>query len=343
MNNPPTNSELALTRKTDTLQKLEAARRKAEAENTGTLINFNEMAESLFIPPKFTGMSGDDSHRWLNKLENYFLVKKIEGDQRAAVLSLLLDSAARDWYEALPDETRGKYDDLLKAFKDRYITSTNTWKEVADIFSKTQKPGEPTLDYIAAKRRMANQAKLPPEQTLQAIITGLDPAIRPFLLQKAPKDLPELEAAAKTIDGSQGTHAAGGSLETCAASLLQAIANIKSDVAELNSKVDTHVTVSAVSTKWNQQSGSNRDRGNYQNHTQRDVNSQGFRGNYQRDNERFSRPGQVQGQRQPCQGCGKFHFRANCPHRETICNFCNIQGHIASVCRKARQQNQNRH
>ena len=35
-----------------------------------------------------------------------------------------------------------------------------------------------------------------------------------------------------------------------------------------------------------------------------------------------------------CDGCNGDHVRSSCPHRENVCDFCGVAGHLARVCRK---------
>ena len=54
-------------------------------------------------------------------------------------------------------------------------------------------------------------------------------------------------------------------------------------------------------------------------------------------------PQQNKGKSQPtkkkCPGCdSKKHERKDCPHKEKICSFCKIKGHIKSACQKKKQK-----
>ena len=40
----------------------------------------------------------------------------------------------------------------------------------------------------------------------------------------------------------------------------------------------------------------------------------------------------------PCSGCGKMHWRRDCPFKNATCNVCHRKGHIQTVCYQARKE-----
>ena len=60
-------------------------------------------------------------------------------------------------------------------------------------------------------------------------------------------------------------------------------------------------------------------------------------------NQPASMQNQTKGKSQPtkkkCPGCdSEKHERKDCPHKEKICSFCKIKGHIEIACRKKKQK-----
>ena len=131
----------------------------------------------------------EDAASWLDQLECYLIFKKVNESQKAPGFSMLLDGSARMWYESLPTATKRDYGALVDAFKQRYGSKSAQWKDVGSIFSRKQIEGESLLDFIADMRRMVMKVQLPDEQTLQAILNGVDPTYHSFLLQQKPEGL----------------------------------------------------------------------------------------------------------------------------------------------------------
>ena len=342
-NNKPANSYIVNTKRSDAvIRKLEANRsaltvaedstsqtqaeiipqRAPEVQNIEDSIT--SMADNLLLPSKFLGLANEDANRWLSRLESYFIVKKIDGEQKAAIFSLLLEHSARDWFDALPETTQKDFGTLKTDFIKRYTTSNSVWKDVASIFSKSQSPSENLLDFIANIRRLAKQAKLPDEQTLQACLNGMHGSIRPFVLQKEPKNIQDLEAIARTLEGSCAITDGNNSQN---ASLMQALAELRTDIVQLNLKMDV-----AAAASMEEHRGRRPSRQHYrQSSTSRSPSQGRSDAAYRRKMVRFHRD--------TCKGCGEYHKRSECPVLDKYCNFCHTKGHIVKVCLKARRQN----
>ena len=82
--------------------------------------------------------------------------------------------------------------------------------------------------------------ELPEPQTLQAVLSGINPTIRPFILQQNPKTLSALEECARLI--SDTTTKSTSSIDK---SLLEAVNDIKTQLSTLSTSV-SHLQTSNV-------------------------------------------------------------------------------------------------
>ena len=73
---------------------------------------------------------------------------------------------------------------------------------MAAIFQRKQLPSENVQDFISNLQHEGNLVKLPEEQIKQAILNGLSPDIRPFILQSDPQTIEEIQENARLLDGS---------------------------------------------------------------------------------------------------------------------------------------------
>ena len=106
----------------------------------------------------------------------------------------MLRDSASSWYSTftLTDATKNEFTTLYVAFSDRFSLQTHRpWSHVAELLKRNQTTGESVMDYITHMQKQAKLVDLPELQTLQAILSGLDPQFRPFILQQTPTTIAE--------------------------------------------------------------------------------------------------------------------------------------------------------
>ena len=159
------------------------------------------MSDILLAPDPFKGTGTEDAVAFLTKFGAFAAYKKLDEPQQISTFPLLLRDNASTWHST--QTAFNSFADLKEAFLRRYgLEHNRTWSHVADLFKKTQAPGEHLVDYITSMRRQGKLIQLPDSQVIQAVISGMDPAVRPFILQQDLKTLPELEKAATLIQNS---------------------------------------------------------------------------------------------------------------------------------------------
>ena len=120
----------------------------------------------------------DPVTRWILRFERYVKFRGLSEKQALALFPLFLEGYALDWYDTLPEEAQNDMDELKRQFQARYSFNTsNTFTEVAEVFTMKQKGGENTLAFIAHIQHEAAKVDLPLTQTLQAILNGLSTAL----------------------------------------------------------------------------------------------------------------------------------------------------------------------
>ena len=111
---------------------------------TGNSVN---MATPANIPLKHFDSVSDTPNLWLKNFEAWCRHRKTEGDDRATVFPLFLDSKAQAWFYGLEEAVRGQYAQVKDAFLKRWdSTATHRWHILDKYLSATQKPNEKVLD-----------------------------------------------------------------------------------------------------------------------------------------------------------------------------------------------------
>ena len=172
--------------------------------------------------PAFRGGSDQNAQEWLRLFETWISFKGIEGNKRCDALILHLRSAASNWFEALPAETKTDYARLIAAFKERYfIADSQKWMLVGRVWQH-QTEGQSVDDFITQVEIAAAQVGLDEINTRYAAINGLLPPIRTFVLGRELTDLAavrkwgkmaemcEFDAQVRT---KQGVHAITDNME----------------------------------------------------------------------------------------------------------------------------------
>ena len=89
----------------------------------------SENSNSGIKIPTFNGTVGKSA-----KFEQVMTLKKVKNEDKCIQLFLLLEGQAELWYHTLAEETQGDYDNLTKAFKERFLLSeTNRIRSISQF------------------------------------------------------------------------------------------------------------------------------------------------------------------------------------------------------------------
>jgi hypothetical protein len=85
------------------------------------------------------------------------------------------------------------------------------WRRTAEIWSRKQGPNESVDDYVAAMQSAASRVNMPEDYLADAILQGLKPELRLFVLYAGVETIPEILKIART---SEAAHSADRSITT---------------------------------------------------------------------------------------------------------------------------------
>ena len=285
--------------------------------------------ESL-SPQSFAGTSAEDGNAWFTYFRRFVQFRQYGDADVLRIFPLFLRGVATDWYDQLNDTVRGSVNELEQAFLARFTPSDFTrWVKVSDMFSRTQQPTETVDEFIVQLQKMAKTVELTDETLIRyAVLKGLKPKIRSYVLQNNAKTMNEVITCARIAEQTL----------TNDSSLL---AEIRTDrhVAELEDELHKlAASVKKMSVSSVQQSSSNREaqRRSRPNMPPRSI------GNHQNGQRVFNRPRgplRTAAQAQPpiatCFRCGNQHANFyDCPARSLKCYNCQKIGHFSRVCRQ---------
>lgn len=315
------------------------------------------MADFAGIEP-FSGDSSINATEWMDRFENFVIFKGFKEQRRTAALSLLLRDGARRWLGTLPNETKNSFILLKEAFLQRFKDRSPSWAKVADLFHRKQNITEDTENFITFMEAEGAKVDLPEQQVFHAVMKGLLPHIRQFVLLQNPHNLQELRDIANRAEAAtkETTDTSSLVLERLQEVQVQ-IKNLSAAQIELKSEVQTAVNAAAaVPTRLNSSGDSigerwlGDQRGNQDpifHQQQYPRNGQGIQRIRARHNNEaglhqfypeggYHKSGARQdfSSRYMCYGCGASdHHRSQCPAWQVICHNCGRRGHYARVCR----------
>ena len=109
----------------------------------------SENSNSGIKIPTFNGTVDESAKFWLAKFEQVMKLKKVKNEDKCIQLFLLLEGQAELWYHTLAEETQGDFDNLTKAFKERFLPSeTDRIRSISQFRALVQAKDEPTDDFI---------------------------------------------------------------------------------------------------------------------------------------------------------------------------------------------------
>jgi len=157
--------------------------------------------DSSLAPSPFKGDGSDAPIDWLQYFQRYVAFKQLPVTAALPLFALLMRGPANTWFTTLSDEVRNNYEQVLAAFHTKYDpTPTSLWKRASDFWSRDQKPKESVEVYVADMIKRATECHAADDMTRYAIIKGLRPEIRAYVLQQAPISTSALLEAAKIAE-----------------------------------------------------------------------------------------------------------------------------------------------
>ena len=159
-----------------------------------------EMAEaSPYTPGYFHGKDGEDPEMFLDNLTAYCSLRN--NADVIKILPLALRDGARVWFNNLSEDSKKDITTFKKALLDRYGPADITnFSKVGEIFETRQGPTEKARDYVSRVTHLCSMAKLNDTMTNKALLNGLLPAIRSYVLAKDAKTTQEIEQHAITAE-----------------------------------------------------------------------------------------------------------------------------------------------
>src|SRR6266568_4643163 len=164
-----------------------------------------DMASSGLPPPPIFG--GDTSLQcpqdWLRSLQYWVAYKTLNADQIKAAIPVLLKDSALIFYQGLPAGQKDTLEHFAVPFLRHYKTDgTLPWIDLAALWSCKQTPSQSVEKYLREISKLALKAEAPPEQILQAALSGLSPQIRAHLILHQITDINDLRGKALLAEKS---------------------------------------------------------------------------------------------------------------------------------------------
>ena len=312
--------------------------------------------DSSLTPSPFSGLPKENCREWLNYYKRYVIFKQLPEQAAIALFALLMRGAANVWFTSLSDDERADLGHVMETFETKFSPAPITkWKRASDFWSRDQRPQESVEEYYADMLKRVKDVGMEEEtaMTRYAIMRGLRPALRTYVMQQNPTSLDELVTAAKVTE----------------ATVTETTPAVNSEILEAISRLEQRVTNSIPD---NRRSASNRSptptrRDNYRRYDNRGPTKGGFsqapaqRGAPQArawgppttQPPRFTSyqtapPQQLPqatappfGQQPPnqpgCTHCARLHMPGNCVARGKLCRNCGKMNHFAICCRSQRR------
>ena len=305
--------------------------------------------------PKFSGEG--DARLWLSRFDqlaqlyNWYELKEdgqYKHDNRAQYFPLFLafGSAAETWFSTLDQDTKNSFDEIAAAFEKRFFLAEGARVgQVHNFYNRKFLPAEKIEDYIDEMRRRADQLGKSKQDTQDAIVMGLPPNVKQFIISKEPKNMDELSKYARmalAIDNpSQTTSDLPVLVATTIRQELQKVLKPESG----NEVAATF----PVGPRENQRPNRRFDRGQSRTTSQQYqpppfqrrqqgrpvTNSQQYT-----PQQRYNTDRSAVFQQAKCPRClgtlSNRHTFQTCVFRTAQCNYCQKVGHLARACRAAR-------
>ena len=217
---------------------------KAHVFRTKTISAFEQTpipdVSSPHRPTAFHGFDSEDINRWLDKVENYLTLRRIDTSTPTALAELVLNLAgpAEDFYYSLPGDCKDTFTKLRDALKERFANENQSWITWRAITTRQQGPVEPLDTYLTDLTGKFRRINISDADKMRYFVQGLRADLRETVLLKQPKTFREAEEMARLASAVKTTMS--NSNETVTIQLYNLTKTLITLVANSNSPVSTN-------------------------------------------------------------------------------------------------------
>jgi len=312
------------------------------------------------MPSPFSGTGHENAQDWLNYFSRFAYFKQLDDRAAVSLFALLMRDTANTWYMSLPDDVRQNYATLTARFKEKYAPAPiSMWRRASEFWSRDQRPQESVDEFYSDMMRKARDFNATDDMARYAIMRGLKPELRTYVMQQNPTSTAALLDAAKV---AEATVVDTGSLVN--SEILEAITRLERQVANnvndnrrvtfnpspltvyprsptLPRRDERRGNVNGVRSPPYNQRGPPPRRANSPGRTlgtPQQLRQQTFMQPPMSSAQRLPRPPATPGCIVSCRNCGRNHAIGACFARGKNCNNCGKPNHFAVSCRSRQQR-----
>ncbi|KAL9972507.1 hypothetical protein ACROYT_G018827 [Oculina patagonica] len=190
-------------------------------------------------PPAFHGFDSEDINRWLDKVENYLKLRRINTTTPTALAELVLNLAgpAEDFYYSLAEDRKNTFNKLRDALRERYANENQNWIIWQAITTRQQGPVESLDTYLNDLTSKFRRINISDADKMRYFVQGLRADLRETVLLKQPKSFQEAEDMARFASAVKTTM--NNSSETMATQLTNLAKSLNTMATDTNSPTNT--------------------------------------------------------------------------------------------------------
>ena len=160
-------------------------------------------------PVPFHGFDSEDVNRWLDKVEYYLNLRRIDIASPTAVAELVLNLAgpAEDFFYSLPADRKGTFAQLRDELRERFSNDNQSWITWQAISTRQQGAFEPLDTYLTDLTNKFRRLNIADADKMRHFVRGLRPELRETVLLRQPKTFREAEEIARLTSAVKTTMA----------------------------------------------------------------------------------------------------------------------------------------
>ena len=161
-------------------------------------------------PVPFHGYDAEDVNRWLDKLEYYLKLRRIDTASLTALAEFVLNLAgpAEDFFYSLPYDHEETFELLRDALKERFSNDNQSWITWQAVTTRQRGELEPLDTYLTELTNNFRRLHITDAERMRYLVRGLRGEIRKAVLMKQPKSFREAEkmaCLARSVENTMNT------------------------------------------------------------------------------------------------------------------------------------------